>query len=73
VFLEIEPNILPLMRDVFGNYVIQKFYEHGNQAQKKILAEKMKGKVVWLSQDTYACRVVQKVGATQYLDRLADD
>jgi len=66
VFKEIEPNALQLMRDVFGNYVIQKFFEHGNQVQKKLLAGVMKGKVIDLSLQMYACRVVQKVGATQH-------
>lgn len=61
VFREIEPNAVQLMKDVFGNYVIQKFFEHGNQAQKKVLAAAMKGKVVDLSTQMYACRVVQKV------------
>lgn len=49
------------MKDVFGNYVIQKFFEHGNQVQKKIIAAQMKGKVAELSTQMYACRVVQKV------------
>ena len=61
VFQEIEPNAIQLMRDVFGNYVIQKFFEHGNQVQKKILAAVMKGKMVDLSCQMYSCRVVQKV------------
>lgn len=52
---------MQLMKDVFGNYVIQKFFEHGNQVQKKILATMMKGKVAELSTQMYACRVVQKV------------
>ena len=30
VFKEILPNALQLMVDVFGNYVIQKFFEHGS-------------------------------------------
>jgi mRNA-binding protein PUF3 len=61
VFREIEPNTVQLMKDVFANYVIQKFFEHGNQVQKKILAGHMKGKMVDLSTQTYSCRVVQKV------------
>jgi len=32
VFKEILPNALQLMVDVFGNYVIQKFFEHGKQS-----------------------------------------
>lgn len=51
------------MKDVFGNYVIQKFFEHGNQVQKKLLAAQMKGKVADLSVQMYSCRVVQKVCA----------
>ena len=49
------------MTDVFGNYVTQKLFEHGSQAQKKILASQMKGHVYDLSQQMYGCRVVQKV------------
>lgn len=52
---------MQLACDVFGNYVIQKFFEHGDQNQKKILANRMKGHVLSLSLQTYACRVVQKV------------
>lgn len=61
VFAELEVNAVQLMKDVFGNYVVQKFFEHGNQLQKRLLAEKMQGKVTDLSMQTYACRVVQKV------------
>lgn len=50
------------MKDVFGNYVIQKFFEHGSLVQKIVLARHMKGKVAELSTQMYACRVVQKVG-----------
>ena len=49
------------MTDVFGNYVIQKFFEHGNQSQKKILANQMKNHILTLSLQMYGCRVVQKV------------
>lgn len=49
------------MGDVFGNYVVQKLFEHGNQPQKKILANQMKGHILTLSTQMYGCRVVQKV------------
>ncbi len=52
---------MQLMTDVFGNYVIQKFFEHGNQSQKKVLANQMKNHVLALSLQMYGCRVVQKV------------
>lgn len=61
VFNEILPEAYKLMRDVFGNYVIQKFFEHGSQEQKKILASQMRGRVLDLSMQMYGCRVVQKV------------
>jgi mRNA-binding protein PUF3 len=49
------------MTDVFGNYVIQKLFEHGNQVQKRVLAEQMRNHVNELSVQMYGCRVVQKV------------
>lgn len=52
---------MQLMIDVFGNYVIQKFFEHGNQSQKKVLASQMKNHIQALSVSMYGCRVVQKV------------
>ena len=58
-------NTVQLMTDVFGNYVIQKFFEHGNQSQKRGLANQMKGHVVVLSCQMYGCRVVQKVGPAE--------
>ena len=61
VFREIEPNSAQLMKDVYGNYVIQKFFEHGSQAQKTVLANDMRGQIFDLSTGKYACRVVQKV------------
>ncbi|KAJ7685234.1 armadillo-type protein [Mycena polygramma] len=61
VFDEIVPdNTLQLMQDVFGNYVIQKLFEHGTQAQKNILASTMEDHVFYLSSNLYGCRVVQK-------------
>lgn len=50
------------MTDVFGNYAVQKIFEHGNQTQKKVLANLMKGHIFSLSLQMYGCRVVQKVG-----------
>jgi len=52
------------MTDIFGNYVIQKFSEHGNQLQKRILAERMKNHVNKLSVQMYGCHV-QKVGTAK--------
>lgn len=59
VFDEIMPNAYQLMTDVFGNYVIQKLFEHGNQRQKAALAKKMENHVLPLSMQMYGCRVSQ--------------
>ncbi len=61
VFTEIRPNVLQLMMDSFGNYVIQKLFEHGTQQQKAMLAEQIKGHMLKLSVHPYACRVIQTV------------
>ncbi|KAG6818099.1 hypothetical protein H0H87_000003 [Tephrocybe sp. NHM501043] len=61
IFDEIVPaNAATLMIDVFGNYVIQKLFEHGTQLQKVRLAQEMEGRIESLSSQTYGCRVVQK-------------
>ena len=61
VFVEIFPQSLQLTTDVFGNYVIQKFFEYGSADQKYRLAENMRGQILTLSLQMYGCRVVQKV------------
>ena len=60
VFRELEPCATQLMSDLFGNYVIQKFFEFGTTDQIMTLVEKIEGHVVPLSFHTYGCRVVQK-------------
>jgi len=70
VFKELHKDSLQLMLDVFGNYVIQKFFEHGDQNQKRILANCMKGRVVELSLQMYGCRVVQKVCSITFITLL---
>ncbi|KAJ4304099.1 mRNA binding protein puf3 [Collariella sp. IMI 366227] len=72
VFHEIMPNAVQLMKCAFGNYVIQKLFEHGDQAHKKALARAMKGRVVELSTDKYACRVVQKALEYVLVDQQAE-
>ncbi|EIM90053.1 ARM repeat-containing protein [Stereum hirsutum FP-91666 SS1] len=66
VFDEIVPsNALALIQDVFGNYVIQKLFEHGTQVQKTVLATSMETHILSLSLQMYGCRVVQK--AVEYI------
>ncbi|EDK46432.1 hypothetical protein LELG_04613 [Lodderomyces elongisporus NRRL YB-4239] len=48
------------MTDVFGNYVIQKYFEHDSKIQKLILLSHMVGHIYELSLQMYGCRVVQR-------------
>eukprot|EP00891_Asterochloris_glomerata_P008736 jgi/Astpho2/8736/gw1.00128.40.1_t len=52
--------MLSLMTDVFGNYVIQKFLEHGNQEVLARISAQLKDHVLMLSLQMYGCRVIQK-------------
>merc|ERR1712063_190573 len=61
VFEEILPRALQLMVDVFGNYVIQKFFEYGSCDQIRELSRLLEGHVLSLSLQMYGCRVVQKM------------
>ncbi|XP_058612224.1 pumilio homolog 2 isoform X7 [Onychostoma macrolepis] len=60
VFGEILQAAYQLMTDVFGNYVIQKFFEFGSVDQKLALATRIRGHVLPLALQMYGCRVIQK-------------
>ena len=60
VFGEILTAAYSLMTDVFGNYVIQKFFEFGTSDQKQTLAQRVRGHVLPLALQMYGCRVIQK-------------
>lgn len=60
VFNEILSAAYTLMMDVFGNYVIQKFFEFGTNDQKQMLAQRVRGHVLSLALHMYGCRVIQK-------------
>lgn len=68
VFENILPYSIDLMKDVFGNYVIQKFFEFGNENQIHLLCQNFKGHVLELTLQTYGCRVIQKA-----LDVISDE
>ena len=52
--------ISPSFSDVFGNYVIQKFFEYGTDPQKTELVGLIKGHMLHLALQMYGCRVIQK-------------
>lgn len=60
VYEQILKEALPLMTDVFGNYVIQKFFEFGNFEQRTGLTRAIRNNVMSLALQMYGCRVIQK-------------
>jgi hypothetical protein len=60
LFEEILPSASSLMTDVFGNYVLQKLFEFGNEKQCDLLASLLANQCVGLSMHMYGCRVIQK-------------
>lgn len=76
VFDEVILHAHSLMTDVFGNYVIQKFFEHGTPEQKSLLALAIRGNVLTLALQMYGCRVIQKalesIDSSQQLEILKE-
>ncbi|GJQ09504.1 hypothetical protein GpartN1_g1295.t1 [Galdieria partita] len=57
---ELGPDIDRLVIDVFGNYVVQKLLEYGDENIRQLLTKKLEGRMLSLSLHMYGCRVVQK-------------
>eukprot|EP01084_Bolivina_argentea_P216358 367587_1 len=56
-----EKQILSLSEDIFGNYVIQIFFENGSDEHHVLLIENLlRGNAYRLSRSFYGCRVIQK-------------
>ncbi|KAF0695395.1 Aste57867_13784 [Aphanomyces stellatus] len=71
VFSEIFPVALALMTDVFGNYVIQKFFDHGNLEHVMQLMRVIQGRMLDLALQMYGCRVIQKaLESKQHTEKL---
>jgi hypothetical protein len=51
LFIEVINDSHRLMKDVFGNYVIQKMFDYGNSNQRKLLYQELKGNMIMLSSD----------------------
>ena len=50
----------PLMVNRFGNFLIQRCFEHGTPAQIVGIAKAIRGNTLSLSMDSFGCHVVQK-------------
>eukprot|EP00871_Galdieria_phlegrea_P004774 jgi/Galph1/5298/GphlegSOOS_G3915.1 len=57
---ELDPDVDRLVVDVFGNYVVQKLLDYGDEYTRESLTRKLKGHMLSLSLHMYGCRVVQK-------------
>lgn len=60
ILTEVLSSIERLRNDVFGNYVVQKLFDHGTDSMRVKLKLSMVGEVDQLSRHMYGCRVVQK-------------
>lgn len=60
ILTEVLSSIERLRNDVFGNYVVQKLFDHGTDSMRVKLKLSMVGEVEQLSRHMYGCRVVQK-------------
>jgi pumilio RNA-binding family len=58
IFDSIYGEALFLMKDQFGNYLIQKFFEFGLKSQQQMLLDLVFIHIIELSFDMYGCRVV---------------
>ena len=54
-------DLLSIISDLFGNYVIQKFIEYGNEGVKQTIRDVIAGRIKTLSEHMYGCRVIQKI------------
>lgn len=50
----------PLMINRFGNFLVQRAFEHGTPAQINSIANAIRGNTLNLSKDAFGCHVVQK-------------
>ncbi|CAC5411195.1 PUM [Mytilus coruscus] len=60
VFNEILADSYHLMTHMFGNYVIEKLFQFGDNDQRQALAQKLHGHVPGMALNVYGCRVLQK-------------
>lgn len=58
----------PLMLNRFGNFLVQRCFEHGTQEHIDGIASAIRGNVLTLSMDAFGCHVVQKA-----FDNVAED
>jgi Pumilio-family RNA binding repeat len=60
VLNEVFERVLDLTKDVYGNYVISHVLEHGIPADKAFVINKIKKKVLMLSNHKFGSNVIEK-------------
>lgn len=60
IFDEVVANAAELVDDIFGNYVVQKFFEYGEEKHWARLVEAVENRIPEYAFQMYACRVLQK-------------
>ena len=60
LFKEVFPAAHDLMKDPFGNFVTQKFFDFGSDEHQLALVQKLIGRILYLSTHPYGSHVIQK-------------
>ena len=60
-FKAIIPYLIPLTKDPFGNYLVQKFFPHLSPDEFKIILEKISPNIFDLGSDNHGTRVIQNM------------
>ncbi|KAJ5076187.1 pumilio 2 [Anaeramoeba ignava] len=60
LFQEIRIRFFDLIQNIFGNYVVQKFFSYATETQITELVTMLKNKVYIFTTHIYGCRVIQK-------------
>lgn len=61
IFREMRPQLLNLMMNTFGNFIVQKFFDVGSVEHRNEITKLVREHFMELSLDKYGCRVVQTV------------
>ena len=61
IMRELLLNVVSLVQDQYGNYVVQHVLEHGRPQDKHEVIKLLRGKILQLSQHKFASNVVEKV------------
>ena len=60
IFDALKPMLIDLITHPFGNFVVQKFLEFGQNSQREVIFNTIKGNIKMLSIDPFGCRVIQR-------------